>query len=174
MTTSDQSRIFKNYIPYLLHGKKIKDDFLNTSVQDLGTVLDTAKSLIFSLPLLAAAHQQFLEGCRHADATGLDGLKVQIILSSICYQPCLFMSEFSNPISVDVSEKQDKLGDGDYYHDMSYLVPYSTYQKLPPDVEGDGNESNSTISSESDVNGVVIEESQSQNNKISEMRMLGC
>ncbi|CAI9269737.1 unnamed protein product [Lactuca saligna] len=45
-----------------------------------GTVLDTAKSLIFPLPLVAAAHQQFLAGCRHPDANGLDGLKVQIIL----------------------------------------------------------------------------------------------
>ncbi|CAH1430803.1 unnamed protein product [Lactuca virosa] len=107
-----------------------------------GTVLDTTKSLIFPLPLLAVAHQQFLAGCRHADANGLDGLKVQIILSSICYQPCLFMLEFNNSISADV--------------------------------EGDGNESNSTVYSEYDVNGVVIEESQSQNNKRSEMRMLGC
>ncbi|KAL4573314.1 hypothetical protein LXL04_020114 [Taraxacum kok-saghyz] len=69
-------QVFKNYIPYLLQGKQIKDNFLNTSVQDLGTVLDTAKSLIFPLPLLAAAHQQFLAGSRHADADGLDGLKV--------------------------------------------------------------------------------------------------
>ncbi|CAI9287685.1 unnamed protein product [Lactuca saligna] len=42
-----------------------------------GTVLDTAKSLIFPLPLVAAAHQQFLAGCRHADANGLDGLKMK-------------------------------------------------------------------------------------------------
>ncbi|CAI9284714.1 unnamed protein product [Lactuca saligna] len=45
-----------------------------------GTVLDTAKSLIFPLPLVAATHQQFLAGSRHPDANGLDGLKVQIIL----------------------------------------------------------------------------------------------
>ncbi|KAI3515639.1 hypothetical protein L1887_14540 [Cichorium endivia] len=70
------SWVFKNYIPYLLQGNQIKDNFLNTSVQDLGTVLDTAKSLIFPLPLLAAAHQQFLAGSRHADADSLDGLKV--------------------------------------------------------------------------------------------------
>ncbi|CAI9259942.1 unnamed protein product [Lactuca saligna] len=76
------------------------------------------------------------------------------------------------PLDADVSEKQAKLGDGDYYYDMSYLVPYSTYQNLPPDAEVDGNESDSTISSESDVNGAINEESQSQNNKRSEMRML--
>ncbi|KAI3499154.1 hypothetical protein L1887_34947 [Cichorium endivia] len=75
------------------------------------------------------------------------------------------------PLDADVSEKQAKLGDGDYYYDMSYLVPYSTYQNLPPDAEGDGNESDSTISSESE-NGVANEESQIQNNKTSEMRML--
>ncbi|KAL8239684.1 hypothetical protein R6Q59_016251 [Mikania micrantha] len=69
------SWIFKNYIPNLLHGNQIKDNFLNTSVQDLGTVLDTAKSLVFPLPLLAAAHQQFLAGSRHEE-DGLDGFKV--------------------------------------------------------------------------------------------------
>ncbi|KAI3744806.1 hypothetical protein L1987_57899 [Smallanthus sonchifolius] len=70
------SWIFKNYIPHLLQGNQIKYNFLNVSAQDLGTVLDTAKSLIFPLPLLAAAHQQFLAGSRHADADGLDGFKV--------------------------------------------------------------------------------------------------
>ncbi|XP_024963400.1 uncharacterized protein LOC112503631 [Cynara cardunculus var. scolymus] len=70
------SWIFKNHIPHLLQGNQIKDNFLNASTQNLGTVLDTAKSLIFPLPLLAAAHQQFLAGSRHADADGLDGLKV--------------------------------------------------------------------------------------------------
>nr|GEX13654.1 ketose-bisphosphate aldolase class-II family protein [Tanacetum cinerariifolium] len=70
------SWIYKNYIPLLLQGNKIKDDFLNASAQRMGIVLDTAKSLTFPLPLLAAAHQQFLAGSRHADAIGLDGLKV--------------------------------------------------------------------------------------------------
>ncbi|XP_071714793.1 uncharacterized protein [Rutidosis leptorrhynchoides] len=70
------SWVFKNYIPYLLQGKQIEDNFLNALAQSLGTVLDTAKSLIFPLPLLAAAHQQVLAGCRHADAHDLDGVKV--------------------------------------------------------------------------------------------------
>ncbi|GJS95127.1 ketose-bisphosphate aldolase class-II family protein [Tanacetum coccineum] len=70
------SWIYKNYIPLLLQGNKIKDDFLNASAQRMGIVLDTAKSLTFPLPLLAAAHQQFLAGSRHADANALDGLKV--------------------------------------------------------------------------------------------------
>ncbi|XP_076904688.1 uncharacterized protein LOC143560231 isoform X2 [Bidens hawaiensis] len=70
------SWIFKNYIPNLLQGNQIKDNFPNASAQDLGTVLDTAKSLVFPLPLLAATHQQFLAGSRHSDADGLDGFKV--------------------------------------------------------------------------------------------------
>ncbi|KAL4585179.1 hypothetical protein LXL04_009794 [Taraxacum kok-saghyz] len=76
------------------------------------------------------------------------------------------------PLDADVSEKRAKLGDGDYYYDMSYLVPYSTYQNLPIEVEGDGNESDSTISSESDVNATVNKDSTIRNNKRSEMRML--
>ncbi|KAL4584452.1 hypothetical protein LXL04_009054 [Taraxacum kok-saghyz] len=54
----------------------------------------------------------------------------------------------------------------------TYLVPYSTYQNFPREVEGDGNESDFTISSEFDVNATVNEDSTIQNNKISEMRML--
>ncbi|XP_071714796.1 uncharacterized protein [Rutidosis leptorrhynchoides] len=68
------SWVFKHYIPYLLQGKQIEDNFLNALAQRslindrkcyfdaiyLGTVLDTAKSLTFPLPLLAAAHQQIL------------------------------------------------------------------------------------------------------------------
>ncbi|XP_024988363.1 DNA (cytosine-5)-methyltransferase CMT3-like [Cynara cardunculus var. scolymus] len=76
------------------------------------------------------------------------------------------------PLDADIADKQARLADGDYYYDMSYLVPYSTYQNLPPDNDGDGNESDSTISSESDVNGVVSEVPQVQDGKRSEMRML--
>nr|XP_043629292.1 uncharacterized protein LOC122600609 [Erigeron canadensis] len=70
------SWIFKNYIPNLLRGEQIKDFILNAFAQNMETVLDTAKSLTFPLPLLAAAHQQLLAGSRHADVDGLDGLKV--------------------------------------------------------------------------------------------------
>lgn len=108
------SWVFKNYIPYLLQGNQIKDNFLNTSVQDLGTVLDTAKSLIFPLPLLAAAHQQFLAGSRHADADSLDGLKVwervvgvQIkdAADSETYKPELLAKEFCTK-----SQRPNKIG----------------------------------------------------------------
>ncbi|KAK9075565.1 hypothetical protein SSX86_003890 [Deinandra increscens subsp. villosa] len=77
------SWIFRNYIPHLLQGNQIKDNFLNAFAQDLGTVLDIAKSHVFPLPLLAAAHQQILAGCRHAGADGLDGFKVNNLLSSV-------------------------------------------------------------------------------------------
>lgn len=108
------SWVFKNYIPYLLQGNQIKDNFLNTSVQDLGTVLDTAKSLIFPLPLLAAAHQQFLAGSRHADADSLDGLKVweRVVGVQIkdaadaeTYKPELLAKEFCTK-----SQRPNKIG----------------------------------------------------------------
>ncbi|KAI3728863.1 hypothetical protein L6452_17508 [Arctium lappa] len=76
------------------------------------------------------------------------------------------------PLDVDVATKRAMLSDGNYYYDMLYLVPYSTYQNLPLDNEADGNESESTISSESDSNAAVTETSKIQEDCRSEMRML--
>ncbi|XP_024994042.1 DNA (cytosine-5)-methyltransferase CMT3-like [Cynara cardunculus var. scolymus] len=76
------------------------------------------------------------------------------------------------PLDVDVASKRAMLLDGNYYYDMLYLVPYSTYQNLPLDNEADGNESESTISSESDSNAAVTETSKIQEDDKSEMRML--
>ncbi|KAK1407619.1 hypothetical protein QVD17_39239 [Tagetes erecta] len=76
------------------------------------------------------------------------------------------------PLDVDVDTKRALLGDGNYYYDMSYLVPYSTYQNLPPENEADGNESYSTISSESDSNAVVTKVSETLEDQRSVMRML--
>ncbi|KAJ0668284.1 putative fructose-bisphosphate aldolase [Helianthus annuus] len=93
------SWIFKNYIPHLLQGNQIKDNFLNASLQDLGAVLDTAKSLIFPLPLLAAAHQQFLAGSRHADADGLKvwervlGIQIMDAANAETYSPELLATQ---------------------------------------------------------------------------------
>ncbi|MFS7889395.1 putative DNA (cytosine-5-)-methyltransferase [Helianthus anomalus] len=76
------------------------------------------------------------------------------------------------PLDVDVATKRGMLANGDYYYDMSYLVPFSTYQNLPPDNEADGNESDSTISSESDSNVAVTKVSKTKENKKPVMRML--
>ncbi|KAJ0693140.1 putative DNA (cytosine-5-)-methyltransferase [Helianthus annuus] len=76
------------------------------------------------------------------------------------------------PLDVDVATKRAMLANGDYYYDMSYLVPFSTYQNLPPDNEADGNESDSTISSESDSNVAVTKVSKTKENKKPVMRML--
>ncbi|XVF53778.1 hypothetical protein PTKIN_Ptkin05aG0126200 [Pterospermum kingtungense] len=58
------SWVFKNYIPQLLRGNA-KYPFLNLFIQNLGIVLDMAKSLTFPLPLLATAHQQLVLGSTH-------------------------------------------------------------------------------------------------------------
>ncbi|KAK9052038.1 hypothetical protein SSX86_028666 [Deinandra increscens subsp. villosa] len=76
------------------------------------------------------------------------------------------------PLDVDVATKRSKLADGNYYYDMSYLVPFSSYQNLPPDSETDGNESDSTISCNSDVNANATKGSKVQEDKRTEMRML--
>ncbi|XP_047315983.1 uncharacterized protein LOC124919708 [Impatiens glandulifera] len=56
------SWVFKNIVPKLLRDNKSKHIFLSSLVQNLGIVLDTAKSLPFPLPLLAIAHQQLIAG----------------------------------------------------------------------------------------------------------------
>ncbi|KAL3512167.1 hypothetical protein ACH5RR_024884, partial [Cinchona calisaya] len=59
------SWVFKNYIPQLLRGNQTKHHFLNALIQNVGTVLDMAKSLVFPLPLLTVAHQQLIAGSSH-------------------------------------------------------------------------------------------------------------
>ncbi|KAI8019083.1 L-threonate dehydrogenase [Camellia lanceoleosa] len=54
-------RVFKNHVPQLLRDNQTKH-LLNTFVQNLGIVLDMAKSCTFPLLLLAVAFQQLLAG----------------------------------------------------------------------------------------------------------------
>ncbi|KAL3630490.1 hypothetical protein CASFOL_023474 [Castilleja foliolosa] len=56
------SWVFKNYIPHLLRGNQSAHHLLSVFNQNLGIVLEMAKSLIFPLPLLTVAHQQILAG----------------------------------------------------------------------------------------------------------------
>ncbi|CAA0840661.1 ketose-bisphosphate aldolase class-II family protein [Striga hermonthica] len=56
------SWVFKNYIPHLLRGNQSTHHLLGAFNQNLGVVLEMAKSLIFPLPLLTVAHQQILAG----------------------------------------------------------------------------------------------------------------
>ncbi|XP_071692935.1 DNA (cytosine-5)-methyltransferase CMT3 [Rutidosis leptorrhynchoides] len=76
------------------------------------------------------------------------------------------------PIEADVATKRALLGNGDYYYDMLYLVPFSSYQVLPPDDVADGNESDSTISSDTETNALVADVSKFEKGEKSEMRML--
>ncbi|KAK6148162.1 hypothetical protein DH2020_019074 [Rehmannia glutinosa] len=56
------SWVFENYIPHLLRGNQSSHHLLSAFNQNLGIVLEMAKSLIFPLPLLTVAHQQILAG----------------------------------------------------------------------------------------------------------------
>ncbi|XP_051147765.1 uncharacterized protein LOC127262938 isoform X2 [Andrographis paniculata] len=58
------SWVFKNYVPNLLRDNQ-SIHLLGALHQNLGAVLDTAKSQIFPLPLLTVAHQQILAGSSH-------------------------------------------------------------------------------------------------------------
>ncbi|KAF3773654.1 putative oxidoreductase GLYR1-like protein [Nymphaea thermarum] len=56
------SRIFVNRVPQMIKGHFDGHRSLNSLIQDLGFVRDMAKSLIFPLPLLSAAHEQLIYG----------------------------------------------------------------------------------------------------------------
>ncbi|KAJ6340406.1 hypothetical protein OIU77_008210 [Salix suchowensis] len=71
------SWIFKNHIPQFLRGDT-KVHSYRTVVQNLGVVLDMAKSLIFPLPLLAVAHQQLILGSSHGQGDDSDATLVKV------------------------------------------------------------------------------------------------
>ncbi|KAM7479632.1 hypothetical protein LguiA_027845 [Lonicera macranthoides] len=72
------SWVFKNLVPQLLRGNLTKHHFLNTLVQNSGTVLDMAKSLTFPLPLLAVAHQQLIAGSSYGRGDDEDATLVKV------------------------------------------------------------------------------------------------
>lgn len=59
------SSAFKNYIPQFLRGDQRNCHFFNALTQNTVTALDTGKSLVFPLPLLAVAHQRLIAGSLH-------------------------------------------------------------------------------------------------------------
>ncbi|KAL6963000.1 hypothetical protein U1Q18_052482 [Sarracenia purpurea var. burkii] len=67
------SWVFKNHVPQLLGGNQTKH-LLNAFVQNLGNILDMARSCMFPLPLLAVAHQQLIAG--FSDSHGNDDAKL--------------------------------------------------------------------------------------------------
>lgn len=72
------SWVFKNYVPQLLRGNQTKNHFLNTMLQNLGIVLDMAKSLTFPLPLLAVAYQQLLTGASQGRGVDDDATLIKV------------------------------------------------------------------------------------------------
>ncbi|KAF5447968.1 hypothetical protein F2P56_033477 [Juglans regia] len=62
------------------------------------------------------------------------------------------------PLNIDLNTKRKSIPDCDYYCDMLYLLPYSTFVNLPPDTKHASSEASSTISSEIDVSGAELEE----------------
>ncbi|KAJ0020210.1 hypothetical protein Pint_31342 [Pistacia integerrima] len=59
---------------------------------------------------------------------------------------------------VDLEAKKLAIPTCDYYCDMLYLLPYSTFRNLPPENRRAGSETSSTISSEVDANGCDVME----------------
>ncbi|KAL2940700.1 hypothetical protein RDABS01_029050 [Bienertia sinuspersici] len=58
-----------------------------------------------------------------------------------------------NIVKLDIESKVSAIPDCDYYYDLKYLLPYSTFIIPPTDAAGPGSESQSTISSDTDVEG---------------------
>lgn len=73
------------------------------------------------------------------------------------------------PLNMDLEGKKAKILSCDYFCDMLYLLPYSTFVKLPPENLTASNESSSTLSSDDDVNEV---KSTSDAHKKSEVTLL--
>ncbi|GMH14095.1 hypothetical protein Nepgr_015936 [Nepenthes gracilis] len=67
------SWIFKKYIPHWLKGAKMMDHTINLLVDNLGTVLSMASSLVFPLPLLAVSYQQLILGTYSGSSHGSGG-----------------------------------------------------------------------------------------------------
>ncbi|KAI8000808.1 L-threonate dehydrogenase [Camellia lanceoleosa] len=71
--------LFKNYVPQLLRDNQTKH-LLNTFVQNLGIVLDMAKSCTFPLPLLAVAFQQLIASSSHGHGNDGDDTLIKVVL----------------------------------------------------------------------------------------------
>ncbi|XP_027169036.1 uncharacterized protein LOC113768766 [Coffea eugenioides] len=72
------SWVFKNYLPQLLRGNQTKHHFLNALIQNVGTVLDMSKSLVFPLPLLTVAYQQLIAGSLHGRKDDEDAMLLKV------------------------------------------------------------------------------------------------
>ncbi|XP_052186610.1 DNA (cytosine-5)-methyltransferase CMT3 isoform X2 [Diospyros lotus] len=59
------------------------------------------------------------------------------------------------PLNVNSSKKEEAKSNCDYFCDMVYLLPYSSFTNLPPENIGAGSESDSTISCEEEEMGTV-------------------
>ncbi|KAL8139718.1 hypothetical protein V2J09_005739 [Rumex salicifolius] len=92
------SWIFKNEVKKWLKGDHMSPDTLDFIVENLGSVLDMAKSVTFPLHLLAVAHQQLLTGSSHGCGNTEDaclfkvgervlGLKIEEASKKECYDP---------------------------------------------------------------------------------------
>lgn len=77
------------------------------------------------------------------------------------------------PLNTDLDAKRMSIPDCDYYCDMLYLLPYSTFVNLPADDRHASCETSSTISSERDMSGAELGEvSQVQEHRKPEVTLL--
>ncbi|WJX30184.1 DNA (cytosine-5-)-methyltransferase [Trifolium repens] len=67
-------------------------------------------------------------------------------------------------LNVDFDAKKEKIPPCDYYCDTLYLLPYTTFVKLPSENKETGSETSSTISSDTEVNGRLEVNSKPTNN----------
>jgi len=58
--SAGSSWMFQNRVPHILAGDYAPLSAVNIFVKDLGIVLETARDLVFPLPITASAHQMFL------------------------------------------------------------------------------------------------------------------
>ncbi|CAK7349571.1 unnamed protein product [Dovyalis caffra] len=75
--SSGNSWVFKTYVPQFLRGNTETNSH-GTLVQNLGMVLDMAKTLTFPLPLLAVAHEQLIFGTSYGQGDDNDVKLLQV------------------------------------------------------------------------------------------------
>jgi 3-hydroxyisobutyrate dehydrogenase len=76
--SAGSSWMFQNRAPHILAGDYTPLSAVSIFVKDLGIVLDSARKLIFPLPLTAAAHQMFLATSAHGHGAEDDSAVIKM------------------------------------------------------------------------------------------------
>ncbi|XP_055819015.1 DNA (cytosine-5)-methyltransferase CMT3-like isoform X1 [Solanum dulcamara] len=134
-----------------------EDDYICKIVEFFQSVDDTkyftAQWFYRAKDTVIKAHDQFIDNKRVFLSEIKDDNPLDCLVKKINVVPV--------PSNVSLQFKESLRSKSDYYYDMKYLVPFSSFISLPSDVSNPDSESDSTISSDSDV--VEVNEHKQEN-----------